>query len=356
MIYFDNAATASELPWQAGDGLLGNPSSPHGLGIQAERKMDAARKTIADILCVQPRELTFTSGGTESNNMAILGFAKAHARQSCVIFAEPWEHPSIIEPIKNAQDAMAVIAPMAEWHIPPDRPSLVCLSHVNHETGRKMPCPKNFKDAGAVVLVDGAQGFCKEAIDLRYVDAYSFSGHKFHGPGGVGGFWLRPGFKVNPLLYGGGQEGGLRPGSENLSGILKMAAAAEAVTASQPNISEINTELRNIINELPDVFINSPDDASAYILNISFMGVNGETLVHLLSEKEVYVSMGAACRSRKKVKSGLELIGHSQDRAKAAVRFSFSIYNNIDEARRVKALLVENVSQLRRVLGYRGMK
>ena len=366
-IYFDNASTAPPLDMgelmkacAVTDGrfpnslssvegrAFGNPSSPHGLGIQAERAINSARAETAAILGCENSEIIFTSGGTESNNLAIIGFALANKRQGIDIFAEPWEHPSVLEPIKFAREMG-----YANLH---DGARLVCLSHVNHETGdiqNISEIASNLKNekTKTIIFVDGVQAFCKENLNLKNIDMYSFSGHKFHAGHGAGGLFVRKGIRLVPLLHGGGQEFSIRAGTENVNAITRMAETAKFLhslqTKSHAKTSAIKSELAKLTKLLPDCFINSRDDPSPYILNLSFLGIKGETLVHALSEKGVYVSMGAACSTRKKQKSTLESMGFSANRAESAVRFSFSILNTREEAVIAKNLVLETVGQLR---------
>ena len=362
MIYFDNAATTPLLPYE-GNYILGNPSSPHSLGIAAERKLNEARAAIAKMLNCNPGEITFTSGGTESNNLALLGFAMANRRKDITFMAQPWEHPSILEPLKfieNQQLATVLIAPHEQWSNCKSQIRLAALSHVNHETG-------DINDISAVaaslkkdhphttILVDGVQGFCKETANLSNIDMYTFSGHKCHSPAGTGGLMVRSNVRLVPLLHGGGQENKLRPGTENIYGILHMANISitlwDKQAQSYSHVAKIKSKLAELENDLPNTTINSPEkNTSPYILNMSFVGVKGEILVHVLSERGIYVSMGAACRSRKNTKTALEVMGFPAEIANSAIRFSFSHLNTIDEADAAKATIKECVNQLRKVL------
>ncbi|MCL2216425.1 MAG: aminotransferase class V-fold PLP-dependent enzyme [Defluviitaleaceae bacterium] len=366
MIYFDNAATTFSHDFV-------NPSSPHGLGFHAERALSNARGVFADILNCRKEQIIFTSGGTESNNLALIGFALAYRRQSLGIFAEPWEHPSVLEPIRFVKEqgyASAYISPFSETLPGPllsfpealskkHEIQLISISHVCHETGcinDVVALAKSIKrgNPAAVVHVDGTQGFCKEPIDLTDIDMYSFSAHKCHGPSGVGGLVAK--VRILPLMYGGGQENGLRPGTENVAGISAFADTAKAlhhsIDANRRDAAEIKNVLKSIINELPDVFVNERGNAvSPYILNMSFLGINGETLIHLLSDNGLCASMGAACNSRKKAKPPLELMGFDHARALSAVRFSFSFLNTLEEAKAAKGIIINCVKQLRKMVG-----
>jgi len=363
MIYLDNASTTP--PMQFDDADFGNPSSPHALGIRAERRLAECRRETSKIIGCTENELTFTSGGTESNNLAIVGFALANKRHAVTIFAEPWEHPSIIEPIKFVAEhfGFAVqITPKEEWRTSSGI-QLACFSHVNHETGdinnlAEIATTLKKQNSSTVILADGAQGFCKELFDFKSTDMYSFSSHKIHASSGVGGLAIRNGIRLNPLFHGGGQEMNLRPGTENLEGIVKTTHAAKALSSehkkNHTHTAKIKAIFENLNEFLPNIYINSrSNETSPYILNISFLGIKGETLVHLLSEKGIYASMGAACRSRKKVKTSLELMGFAPERVESAVRFSFSHMNTMEEALQAKEIIIECVNQLRRIIGVR---
>ena len=359
MIYFDNAATTSPItPPQ----LFHNPSSPHALGIKAERALRHSHKTISTILSsssyqAAPEEIIFTSGGTESNNLAILGYSLANLRHNISLASAPHEHPSILAPIQFAQEQGWARAVSLESQ---PGPALICLSHVNHETGdindiEAISSNTKKTSPDSVIFVDGAQGFCKEKICLRNVDMYSFSGHKCHGPLGTGCLWVKKGLRLTPLHHGGGQENGKRSGTENVPAIVQMAEAAEIMhrnlSANYEHVTKIKSILLGLKESLPDVEINSiSNQVSPYILNMSFLGLKGEILVHALSEKNIFVSMGAACRSRKRAKPALELMGFAPEIAVSAIRFSFSPYNTLEEAEQAHAVIAETVTQLRRLI------
>ena len=355
-IYYDNASTTPTLPFSNAE-FFGNPSSPHGLGISAERKLTEARQDLASILGCRPGEIIFTSGGTESNNLALLGLALANRRQNHTYLAQPWEHPSILGPLNHIASqglGNVILAPHREWNAA--GPCVAAISHVNHETGdindvQSIARQLKKSNSQAIVIVDGVQGFCKHAIDLRGIDMYSFSAHKCHGPAGAGGLVLRSGLRISPLMYGGGQENKLRPGTENVAGVLHMAEVAKLLYNRECEVARVKATIAELASELPDVFVNSQDGASPYILNMSFTGVKGEPLVHLLSEKGLYASMGAACQSRKNTKTALEVMGFSKERAQSAVRFSFSHLNTVEEAVAAKEIIRDCVCTMRKFLG-----
>jgi cysteine desulfurase len=372
MIYLDNAATTQPLPVAADKGaFFANPSSPHTLGIASERALTKARQTLADILHCKPKELIFTSGGTESNNLAIIGYALALAKRTPppVIFAEPWAHPSVLAPIQYAVEQKLTFFRFEEKlnrDIPEKGPVLVCLSHINHETGDTTDIASasravKKRNPDAVVFVDGAQGFCKDIHASQVYNAsdiYSFSGHKCHTPAGVGGLMVRGGIKLVPLLHGGGQENNQRPGTENMAGIVQMAHTAQLLhnhgVEHHAHVSRLKECLMQVIDEIPHATVNAIDPASAspYILNMSFPGTRGEIFVHMLSERGICVSTGAACKSRKRDTSTLSVMGFPKGVADSALRFSFSHLNTFDEIGKTKAALIACVEQMRKVSGY----
>jgi len=365
LIYFDNAATTQPLfsPY-----IFYNPSSPHQLGIKAERALRNARSQITSCLVANNSasssiaartsltsgDLLFTSGGTESNNLAIIGYSLANYRQPVVISCAQYEHPSLIAPMRYAMQRYGQMQDTSTA-------SMTVLSHVNHETGdindiAQIAADIKAGNSSAIIFVDGAQGFCKERICLDMIDLYSFSSHKVHGPHGVGGLWMRKGVKLSPLVHGGEQENGLRSGTENVEGVVQLAEVVSSLHVNmdknRSHISKINTIMRSLQEELPHTTVNTlSSNTSPYILNMSFIGVKGEILTHALSEQGLCVSMGAACRSRKTGKTALELMGFSPEIAASAIRFSFSHLNTEEEAHTAKALVLANVLKLRKMKG-----
>jgi len=367
MIYFDNASTTLPI---TSPSILYNPSSPHALGLTAERALRNARCAIDSMFNCSNSEIIFTSGGTESNNHGILGYTLAHMKRSVSLISSPYEHPSILAPIKFAADrgwasSYKTICPHNsdnEYKIPEGN-VLISISHVNHETGdihdiSAISSLMKKQNPTAVIHVDGVQGFCKEHICIDGIDMYTFSGHKCHGPTGTGGLWIKKGITLTPLLHGGGQEFNKRSGTENVSAITQMAESVEILhknkDVNHAHVSAIKEIIISLKNALPDVFVNKlTNHVSPYILNISFLGVKGEVLVHALSEKGIYVSMGAACRSRKNAKPALLLMGFTPEIAESAIRFSFSHLNTIEEANLARDIIIEQVKRLRGVLGKR---
>ena len=347
MIYFDNAAT-TPLCTAARERLLqdyANPSSPHILGLESERALKGAAKDMAQMLSCHSDELIFTSGGTESNNIGILGAALALQsargnRNRLHIMAGRQEHPSVLEPLAY----LSSLPGFSIGHEMQEDTAMICISQVSSETGDIF---KVQKPPGVLLFVDGAQAFCKIPHQPQ-ADIYTFSGHKFHGPMGVGGLMIKRGLRIAPLTYGGGQQSGRRPGTENVPGILAMVAAAKEMQAADiPKILNIKNIMSSLAEEVPETHINQATDfSSPFILNMSFLGIKGETLTNMLSSEGLCVSMGTACRSAKK-ETGLSAAGFSKERAESAIRMSFSIMNTVEEAGIAKDLIKSCVAKLR---------
>ncbi|MDR1559882.1 MAG: cysteine desulfurase [Clostridiales bacterium] len=372
MIYFDNAATtpvsreAAEAVNRMMDSVFGNPSSLHSAGLAAEREIKAAAETIADILKVRPDEIYFTSGGTESNNLAIIGAAMARRRLGTHIITSRVEHPSVENAMKALESEGFEITrlPVSQSGLlnPADAVDavrgdtiLVSLMQLNNETGAVFDIAKIsglIKEKSSRVLfhTDGVQAFCKEPLNMAHVDLYSLSAHKIHGMKGAGALFIRKGVTIKPLLYGGGQQRGIRPGTENTPGIVSLAAAAKAqmknLRQTRERVLMIKNELVGLAEELDDVFING--FGSPYILNMSFPGVKGETLVHALEREDIYISTGAACNSKHAGNTSLQALRLGTERVNSAVRFSFSELNTLEEAVKCKEAVIKTVIMLRR--------
>jgi cysteine desulfurase len=290
-----------------------------------------------------------------------MGYAFAHMRRAVeshvTLVADAWAHPSVIAPMRFATErGFAKMQTLDDFLQSADpSPTLVSLSQVNHETGDITDLKTTIAqikkiNPAAVVHVDGAQGFCKEAISLNGIDLYTMSAHKFHGATGVGGLFVKQGVRLVPLLHGGGQENQLRAGTENVTGIANMATAAEQFIQNRQSYHAHVTAIRDTIaalaNVIPNTFLNHTlEKVSPYILNMSFLGIKGEVLVHALSAHGLYVSTGAACQSKKKIRTVLEEMGFSKERADSAIRFSFSCKNTIQDAENACEIIVRTVRE-----------
>ncbi len=360
-IYLDNSATTKpyddvvDYVLKVSKDFYGNPSSLHTKGIESENLVKKARTQIAEALKVDSKDICFTSGGTESNNLAILGYLKANPRAGKHVITSEIEHPSVLEVYKQlAQegyrvdfipvDSNGVIKLDVFKDMVSNETSIISIIHTNNETGsvqpieeicnlRKKLCPN------AIIHVDAVQAFGKTVINPTTcnVDLMSFSSHKIHGPKGVGGLYIRKGLKLKPVLIGGGQEATLRSGTENVPGICGFGMAVEKIFSNIRDNYTKTSELRNHfvkrINEtFEDAIVNSPQNASPYIINVSFPNLKSEVLLHHLEQKSIFVSTGSACSSRKTHHSHvLKAMGVSPKYIDGAIRFSLSHTNNINE-------------------------
>ncbi len=369
--YFDNSATTrvSENVIKTVTKVMtedfGNPSSKHAKGVQSEVYLKDAREVLAKALKVKEKEILFTSGGTESNNMALIGTALANERAGRHIITTSIEHPSVLEPLRSLAERK--VDPFEITYLSVDEQGhvsfseleeairedtiLVSIMMINNEIGAVQDIAgigKVIKDKNPKTLfhVDAIQAFGKMEILPKKmgIDLMSVSSHKFHGPKGVGFLYIREGTKIRPLILGGGQQKGMRSGTDNVPGIAGMAvAAAEAYAAMEDNVRHMRSlkdllaeELEKIAKE-DDSFsirINSQrgDLSAPHILSATFAPVKSEVLLHALEERGVYVSSGSACSSNKPgVSRTLESIGLSAREADCTIRFSFCKDNTAGE-------------------------
>ena len=355
--YLDNSSTTRVCEPAAAKVMelmtenYGNPSSLHTLGFRAEQALTEARRNIAAVLGAKEDEVFFTSGGTESNNLAIFGAAYARKRMGMHIVTTQIEHPSVTNAVRQLEKEgweVTWLQPDREGHILPEavqeavRPdtTLVTMMAVNNEVGTILPLDAAAqaiaaKKAPALLHVDAVQGFGK--LDLRperrKIDLLSISAHKIHGPKGVGALYVRKGVRIAPRTFGGGQEHGMRPGTEGLPAIGGFGAAVKALPPVNEGLRQAE-ELAAICREkllaLPGVEFNSPEDALPYIVNFSVGAVRAETMLHFLAARGVYVSSGSAC-SKGKQSPVLEAMGLPRERIQAALRVSFSHLNTLED-------------------------
>lgn len=355
--YLDNSSTTRVCEPAAAKVMelmtenYGNPSSLHTLGFRAEQALTEARRNIAAALGAKEDEVFFTSGGTESNNLAIFGAAYARKRMGMHIVTTQIEHPSVTNAVRQLEKEgweVTWLQPDREGHILPEavqeavRPdtTLVTMMAVNNEVGTILPLDAAAqaiaaKKAPALLHVDAVQGFGK--LDLRperrKIDLLSISAHKIHGPKGVGALYVRKGVRIAPRTFGGGQEHGTRPGTEGLPAIGGFGAAVKALPPVNEGLRQAE-ELAAICREkllaLPGVEFNSPEDALPYIVNFSVGAVRAETMLHFLAARGVYVSSGSAC-SKGKQSPVLEAMGLPRERIQAALRVSFSHLNTLKD-------------------------
>lgn len=319
--YLDNSATtkpcknAVDRMTDCLENFWGNPSSLHDKGIEAETLLNKAREGIAKVLSCSKDEIIFTSGGTESNNLAILGAARAAKRKGNKVITTCIEHHSVLNAFDELEkEGFEVVrisadgkgrADMEELKNAVDgRTVLISMMAVNNEVGTVEPVSEltsvvRAKNSPALIHIDAVQAFGKIPLNAKKLgaDLISVSSHKIHGPKGVGALYVKKGTKLSPLVHGGGQEKDLRPGTEAMPAIAGFLGAAEElnISSSLKKVTELRDYLREKLSEIQGIVINSPDDALAYILNISLVGYRSETLLNFLSEREIYVSSGSAC-------------------------------------------------------------
>lgn len=362
-IYLDNSATTRQLASVTGEMtriykyVYGNPSSLHRLGLEAEKEMKKARKTIAGSIGASPEEILFTSGGTEANNTALKGYFAANKRAGKHIIISAVEHPSVSETARALEnDGYRVsYAPVngsgvvdlaaLEAMIQPDT-AMISVMLVNSETGaiqniKEIAAMLKRLGRGIVLHTDAVQAFGKIKINVKELgtDLLSASGHKIHGPRGVGFLYVKKGIRIAPLMSGGGQENGLRSGTENLAAICGLATAAEEACRSIETALEHVHGLRTLLldtlaDRLGDKFavLTDPAVSLPYIVNLSFAPLRAEVVLHSLESKNVFVSVGSACSSHKKNRSEvLTAMGISPRVIDGAVRISFSRFTEKED-------------------------
>lgn len=379
MIYFDNSSTTKPYPevltsfHKVSTEFFGNPSSLHRMGAQSEKLLLQAREQVAKLLGVQTKEIFFTSGGTESNNLAIKGTALMHKGRGRHIITTEIEHPSIkesVEQLKELGFRITYIPVNNNGHISvsdiekaiSDDTILVSVMHVNNEIGSIQP----IKAIGELIKryskilfhVDYVQGIGKLHLSMNdcHIDLCTISGHKFHGLKGTGALFIRNGVKISPIFSGGGQEWKVRSGTENVAGIVAMAKALRLSLVNQDKYVEtlgnIKDFLRRELEKIDEVIIHTPIFQSApHILNFSVKGFKAEVFVHALEEMDIYVSTTSACSSKKQQASTtLQAMGVQAEEAISAIRISLSYGNTLDEAKRFIEVVNEVIIRLRKVM------
>ena len=349
--YLDNSATTAVTPEVAALAAhimteqYGNPSSLHRRGFWAERALTEARGQVAAVLRCRPEEIIFTSGGTESNNLALLGAARAARRRGNRIVTTAVEHHSVLAVCRQLESEgfeVAYVSPDAGGVITPESFAAACdektvlasCMMVNSETGALHDIPAiaaacRRKNPGILFHADCVQAFGRlEIAPARGgVQLVSVSGHKIHAPKGVGALYVAKGVRLLPPLYGSGQERGLRPGTENLPGICAMGLAAERMNARRAENAAHFTALRQKLitnlSQSPAVCINSPEAAAPYIINLSVEGIRSEIMIHYLEQFEIYVSSGSACAKGER-SHVLTAMGLPEDRIDSALRVSMT--------------------------------
>ncbi len=357
-VYFDNSATTRAYPEVAEivSKILiedyGNPSSLHNKGLDAEHYIEKTALIISKVLKCTPEEIVFTSGGTESNNLAIIGSVLARRRYGKHIVCSSIEHASVLSVmqfLKQEGYEITFIGTDETGHIKADdfvsaiRPDTILAScmYVNNEIGSVQPVDEiskkiKAKNKDIYFHVDCIQAFGKIPVIPKKLgaDLISVSGHKIHGPKGSGFLYIKKGTLIRPIIYGGGQQKGLRSGTENVPAIAGLGVAVEKTFSDFDmkidKISKLKNHLIEELTKLPEVYSNSQD--APHIASISFVGVRAEVMLHSLEAKGIYVSSGSACSSNKKKESAvLNSIGLDSERLESTLRFSFGEENQIEE-------------------------
>ena len=357
-IYLDNSATtrvcekSAEKVLELMTQCYGNPSSLHKKGLEAQREVAHARQAVAVSLGAQPREIIFTSGGTEANNLAVLGGAAAGRRRGKRIVTTAIEHPSVLEPMRQLEKEgfeVVFLTPDADGRVPEEAvlkavtgdTLLISVMAVNNELGSIQPIEvlkKAVKRAGAPALVhvDGVQAYGKLPLrpEKLGIDLLTVSGHKIHGPKGVGALYVSKNARILPRTFGGGQERELRPGTEAAPLIAGLGAAAEELPDWRQAYSRME-KLRDYtlqkLSGLEGVEVNSPVEGLPYLLNFSALGIRSETMLHFLAQRGIYVSSGSAC-AKGKQSHVLKAAGLPDSRISSAIRVSFSRENTERDA------------------------
>lgn len=370
--YLDNSATtkvcdeAIEKMCSVMRNSWGNPSSSHFVGIEAYEELESAREAVAKALSCQPKEIYFTSGGTESNNLAIKGVADKMKRRGKKIITTAIEHPSVentarklkdegfdvvmLKPDENARISLESL----ESEIDGDT-ILVSVMAVNNEVGSIQPYDKikniiKRKNSPALLHVDAVQAFGKIVLNPKRdgIDLMTVSSHKIHGPKGAGALFVADNVRINPVTTGGEQEKQLRPGTEAMPAIAGFGEAVRQLGNINGQLKK-TTSLRNDfilkLKAIDGVSINSPEDALPYIVNISVNGLRSEPMLNLLSDMGVCVSSGSAC-ARGHKSYVLQALGLSDERVDSALRISMSRYTTQDEL----DLLIEGIKTAQKVI------
>lgn len=378
-IYLDNSATTRCFPEVAqliSDILLeryGNPSSLHHKGVEAEQELRKAKQILAQILKCNASNLYFTSCGTESDNLAIIGAARANARRGRHLITTKIEHPAVLETMKYLEgegyeitylpvDENGLVSPQQASDAVREDTILVSVMHTNNEIGALEPVSEigaaiKAKNPKVLFHVDAVQGFGKAVIHPKKmnIDLLAASGHKIHAPKGIGLLYVGDNVKINNIIYGGGQQGGMRSGTENVAGIAGMALAAKLL------YDHLDEELDKLyamketfiqrVSAMPGMRINglTGRESAPHVISLSVEGVRAEVLLHALEDKGIYVSSGSACSSnRPHISATLSAIGTSDKLLDSTIRISTSVMNTQEDMDAAAAALEELVPLLRR--------
>ncbi len=377
-VYLDNSATTRPYPsvvqavTRAMEEEYGNPSSLHRMGLEAEQIVKESRAVIARSLCASPENVYFTSGGTESDNTALFSAWESRKRQGKRIITSQVEHPAVLRACERLEKigAEVIYLPVngqgiVDLDVFQDALNgdtiLVSLMHVNNETGAVMPVSEaanilRRRNIPAIFHTDAVQSYGKLDIDVRScpVDMISLSGHKIHGPKGVGAIYIREGLSLQSYIHGGGQESGFRSGTENVPGIAGFAQAVREQwkdpEGRRTHIAEVKAHLlKRLTEEVPDLSVHTPAQSVPSVLNIGFLGCKGEVLLHMLEQADIFVSTGSACSSKKSGSHVLAAMNLDRTQIEGAIRFSFSQENTKEQMDYVVDVIEKAVAGQRRL-------
>jgi cysteine desulfurase len=376
LIYLDNAASTKIHEAVLEDMLpflkeqYGNPSSIHRYGRLARKAIEKARKQVANLINADSSEILFTSGGTESNNTALYGIAKKNPRSR--IITSSIEHDAILEPCKRLEkegfdiiylpaNNYGLVDPLILKNNLTENTSLVSIMFGNNEVGTVEPIfdfANICKEKNIIFHTDAVQAAGKIPIDVKElgVDLLSISSHKINGPKGIGALYIRKGISIDPVILGGGQENGLRSGTENVANIVGFGKACEFSRVNLlENISRMK-ELRyylsnKIMQEIPEVTLNGhPETRLPNNIHLTFLGVNGEDLLIKLDEYGIAASTGSACSVQiQKASHVLQAMGFSHEQITGSLRLTIGISNNLEEMDKTVDILKNVVTELRSV-------
>ena len=378
-VYLDNSATTRSFDEVAAlmNRIMcedyGNPSSLHRKGVQAENYLRYAKSVIAGNLKVNEKEIFFTSGGTESDNLAIIGAARAACRSGRHLITTQIEHPAVLQTMKylESEDFRVTYLPVDEKgcirledleRAITGETILVSIMHTNNEIGSLQPIAQ----AGALIKkmnprilfhVDAVQGYGKFKIHPKKlkIDMMSVSSHKIHGPKGVGFLYVDEKVKIKPIMFGGGQQSGIRSGTENVPGIAGMAKAVELI------YQDLDVEVEKLyhlkkafvegLQKLDGIVVNgcADEQGAPHIVSVSVSGVRSEVLLHALEDKGIYVSAGSACSAKQPQPSAtLQAMGVKRDLLESTIRFSFSVFTTIEEIQYTLQVMYDIIPLLRK--------
>ncbi len=376
VIYLDNAATtpvSDEIINLVADVLknkYANPSAVYRAGMESEDAIDVARRNVAAALSVKPSRVFFTSGGTESNNIGLSGLYYARRGWAKNVVISGYEHPSVSACVEHLSLLFGVevrkVMPSSDGNINPnnisevvdDKTALVAVMQVNNETGAVFNLASltndiKKKNSRTAIFCDGIQGFLKINNPLigRTIDGYSLSGHKLGAPKGVGALYLKDGINYEPAVNGGGQEGGIRSGTENIAYIVALGELCKKLASTTEARYKSVVELRrSFLEGLAglDYIINSPVDGSPYILNLSFKGTKSAVLQRALDEVGIMLSSGSSCSKGNRSKT-LMAMTLPNERIDSAIRISFSADNTIDQCKTATELIGAAIDRIIKV-------